>query len=125
MKNKNGYYIFGALLCVAAVCFGGYVIVNHGFPFSWPTWVSYTFCAFYAIYTLMVFLIPNWKNCSPAAAIILAMDFIALGLIVLSIAYRKLSGTNWYLPAALFLGAAGNFANAYFSLKKKKTDSAE
>lgn len=87
--------------------------------FPWSNRVSFTIYVLYAVYTILVFIMPRFKGASLAACGILAVQFIALSFIVLSIGWRFKTGeTNWYLPIGLGLTCAANFAG--IALRKRK-----
>lgn len=119
MKNK--YTIAGILLSLLGIGFIAFALTNPQLSFPWPNWVSYTFYAFYVIYTILIFCMPKMKNADFGTCVILAVEFIALGFIVLSIGLRHNSGEgNWYLPAGLLLTSFASFANLYRTNKKKQ-----
>lgn len=65
-------------------------------------------------YTVIIFGMSKYKDASLGVCVILAIQFIAFGLIMISIGKQLSIGeTNWYLPAGLFLTCAANFANLY------------
>lgn len=69
---------------------------------------------------------PKIKDASLGVCAILAMQFIAFGLIMISVGMQFAIGdTNWYLPAGLFLTCAANFANLYRVRKNKAGVSVE
>ena len=117
MKNK--YTIAGIILAVLGIGFIIFAIKNPQLSFPWPNWVTYTLYVFYAMYVVFIFCMPKIKDASPALCLILAMQFIALGCIIISIGVRSENGgQNWYLPAGISLTCIANFLNVY--LKKKK-----
>ena len=119
MKNKKLYYILGGVLCLLAAAFVAVALTHPELAFPWPNWVSYTMFALYGIYTVLVFCMPKFKGASLAACAILAVQFLALAFIVLSIGSHFSTGrTNWYLPIGLALTCAANFTN--LALQKKK-----
>lgn len=123
MKNKKPYYILGGILCLFAVVFVIVALTNPQLSFPWPNWVSYTMFALYVIYTVLVFLVPRFKGASLAACGILAIQFVALSLIVLSIGSHFTTGeTNWYLPTGLGLTCFANLTHLAIMKKKSKTE---
>ena len=122
MKNKKPYYILGTILCLLAAVFIIVALTHPECSFPWPNWVSCTMYGLYAAYTVLVFLMPRFKGVSLAACAILAVQFIALSFIVLSIGCHFTTGkTNWYLPIGLGLTCAANFANLALQKKRGKT----
>ena len=121
--NKRYYTIAGIILCVLAAVFMVVAVTHPEFSFPWSNWVSYTMYALYAIYTVLIFCMPKMKGASLASCIILAFQFLALDLIVLSIGIRETSSKlSWYLPAGLFLSCFANFASLYINNKRKKKE---
>jgi len=120
MKNK--YTIFGSILTVLGLVFIACALANPQLSFSWPNWVTYTIYGFYITYTILVFCMPRLKNASIAGCIILAFEFVALGLIMISISVRNTPDDyNWYLPVGCLISALSQFANL-FVIKKRKKD---
>lgn len=123
MKNSKKYYIAGTILCLIAASFLVSIFTHPELTFSWHSWVSYVLFALYAIYTIIIFCMPKYKDASIGVCVILAMLFIAFGLITISIGRQfSIGEANWYLPAGLFLTAAANFANHYRVRKNKGED---
>lgn len=121
MKNKKPYYVLGIILCLLAAVFVAAVLTHPELSFPWPNGVSYTMYALYGIYTVIVFLIPKFKGASLAACGILAVQFIALAFLALSIGTRNTpNDNNWYLTIALGLTCAANFTNLAIQKKKEK-----
>lgn len=124
MTNRRIYYTLGTILCLIAASFLVSAFTRPELSFPWPAWVSYVLYAIYAIYTVIIFCMPKLKDASPVVCGILAMQFIAFGLIMISIGRQfSIGETNWYLPAGLFLTAAANFANLYRVRRNKEKDS--
>jgi len=125
MKNK--YTVFGIILIILGLAFIAVALANPQLSFPWPSWISYTLYGFYAIYTVLVFCMPKMKNPSIAGCVILAFQFAALGLIVISVGIRNTPDDyNWYLPAALGISVLAQFANLFVTKKiKKKTEETE
>lgn len=114
MTNRRTYYIAGTILCIIAATFLGSVFTHPELTVPWPTWVNYILFVLYAVYTIIIFWMPKYKEASWIVCAILAMQFIALGLIMISIgSHFEMGETNWYLPAGLFLTCIANFANLY------------
>lgn len=121
MKHK--YTIFGMILAVAGLAFLVIALTNPQLSFPWPNWVSYTFYGFYVMYTVLIFCMPKLKNASVAGCIIIAFEFFALGLIILSISTRNTANDwNWYLPVGLCISALAQFANLYVVKRRKKNN---
>lgn len=119
MKNK--YTVFGIILSVLGLAFIVVALTNPQLSFPWPNWVSYTLYGFYAIYTILVFCMPKLKNSSIAGCIFLAFQFVALGLIAISVGMRNTPDDyNWYLPAGLGISVLTQFANLYATKKRKR-----
>lgn len=120
MNGNKKFYILGGILILIAVGFTAFALTHPEMSFPWANWVSYAFYGLYAIFTILIFCMPKFKNPSLASCGILAIQFIALAMIVFSIALHKETGsTNWYLPAGLFLTCIGNFANLFLNKKKE------
>ena len=123
MKNKKVYYIAGAVLVLIAAAFIAFALKHPELSFPWPNWVSCVLYALYGIYTLLIFLMPCFKNASIWACLIVAVDFIALSLIAI---FAGLHGTehesSMYLIVGLLLTAWANFANIAMQNKQKKQD---
>ncbi len=118
MKNK--YMILGIILSVLGVAFVTVALANPQMSFPWSNWVSYTLYGFYAIYTVLVFCMPKMKNPSIAGCGILAFQFVALGLIVISVGIRNTPDDyNWYLPAGLGISVLSQLVNLYVTKKRK------
>ena len=119
MKHKNGYYIFGGILCLLAAVFVVIAVTHPELSFPWPNWVSYVMYALYGIYTVLIFCMPHFKDANLGACAILAVQFLALAFIVLSIGTHFSTGSsNWYLPIGLGLTCIANFTN--LALQKRK-----
>lgn len=113
----------GTILCLIAASFLVSAFTRPELSFPWPAWVSYVLYAIYAVYTVIIFCMPKLKEASLVVCGILAMQFIAFGLIMISIGRQfSIGETNWYLPAGLFLTAAANFANLYRVRRDKEKD---
>jgi len=124
MKNK--YTVFGIILSILGLAFVTVALANPQMSFPWPNWVSYTLYGFYTIYTVLVFCMPKMKNPSVVGCIILAFQFAALGLIVISVGIRNTPDDyNWYLPVALGISALSQFASLYVTKKRKKKNEHE
>jgi len=124
MKNK--YTVFGIILSILGLAFVTIVLTNPQLSFPWPNWVTYTLYGFYAIYTVLVFCMPKMKNPSITGCIIIAFQFVALGLIVISIGMRNTPDDyNWYLPVGLGISVITQFANLYVTKKRKKKNEYE
>ena len=122
MKIKEPYYILGGILCLLAAAFVIIALTHPELSFPWPNWVSYTIYVLYAIYTILVFLMPRFKGTSLAACAILAVQFIALSFVVLSIGCHFTTGeTNWYLPIGLGLTCVANFTVLSLQKRRDKT----
>jgi len=120
---KNRFTIMGLVLTAIGIVFIVFALANPQLSFPWPNGVTYAFYGFYVTYTILIFCMPRIKNASIATCVILAFEFVALGLIVLSIGVRKTPNDyNWYLPAGLFISALSNFANLYISKKRRKNE---
>lgn len=120
MKNENVYYALGGALCLLALIYIAIALTHPELSFPWPNWVNYAIYALYGIYTVLTFCMPKFKGASLAACGILAVQFIALALIVLSIGSHFAAGeSNWYLPMGLGLTCAANFTN--LALQKKQS----
>lgn len=127
-SNSKGYYIYGGLLLVAAAGFAAYALGHPEASFPWPRTYTYILYGLYAAYTVLVFAMPKMKGCAPIPCALLGAQFLALGLIVLSVATRNNPNeANWYLPAGLVLTCAANFANLAYQrrLKLRNTDKDE
>ena len=121
MTNRRIYYTAGTVLCLIAASFLVSIFTRPELTLLWPAWVSYVLFALYAIYTVIIFCMPIYKDASLGVCVILAMQLIALGLIMISIGCQlDIGETNWYLPAGLFLTAAANFANLYRVRRNKE-----
>lgn len=121
MKNTKLYYMLGGVLCLIAAVFAAAALRHPEFAFPWPNWVSYTMYALYGSYTILVLCMPKFRGVSLAACGILAVQFIALALLALSIGSRNTpNDNNWYLTAALGLTCGANFANLVLQKKHKK-----
>lgn len=122
MKNKKPYYILGTILCLLAAVFVIIALTHPELSFPWPNWVSCTMYGLYVIYTILVFLMPSLKGASLTTCAILAVQFIALSFIVLSIGCHFTTGeTNWYLPMGLALTCVANFTNLALQKRRGKT----
>ena len=121
MKNKKAYYILGGVLCLLAAAFVAFALAHPEFSFPWPNWVSYTIFTLYGIYTILIFCMPKFRGSSLAACGIVAVQFVALACIALSIESHFTTGeANWYLPVGLGLTCAANFANIAMQRKGAK-----
>ena len=119
--HSKAYYWAGTLLCVLAVGFLVFALGHPELSFIWPNWVSGFIAVLYAIYTVLIFCMPHLKGASVLSCVILAVQFIALSLLAISVGVRKSpADSNWYLPAALLLTCAANFANLYVAKKQNK-----
>ena len=120
MTSKKVYYVLGSVLCLLAAAFFVFALTHPELSFPWPNWVSYTMYVLYGIYTVLIFCMPKFKGASLAACGIVAVQFIALSFLALSIGMRNTPGdSNWYLTAGLGLTCAANFTN--LSLQKRNT----
>lgn len=120
MKNK--YTIGGIILTAAGLAFIGYALANPQLSFPWSNTVTYILYAYYIVYTVLVFCMPKLKNVNSASCITLAFQFIALGLITISIGmpYSVNRRNNWYLSTGLCISALAQFANVYFFRRQEK-----
>ncbi len=122
MNNKK-YYILGGILCLIAVIFAAAALTNPQLSFPWKNQVSYFIYALYAIYTVLVFLMPKFKNPSLAVCGVVAADFISLALIAIYFGTRNTPNeSTLYLITALSLSltTAANFANIAIQKRKNK-----
>lgn len=107
------------ILCLLVLVYIAIALTHPERSFPWPNWVSCTMYALYGIYTVFMFCMPKFKGASLAACGILAVQFIALAFIVLSIDSHLAAGeSNWYLPIGLGLTCAANFTS--LALQKKQ-----
>ena len=120
MKSKKFYYVFGGFLCLLAAVFFVVALTHPELSLPWANWVNYTIYALYGIYTVLIFCMPKFKGAGIAACGILAVEFIALAFIVLSIGIHfETHQTNWYLPIGLGLTCVANFTNLAIQKKKR------
>jgi len=125
-KMKNKYTIFGIILIILGLAFIAVALANPQLSFPWSNWVSYTLYGFYAIYTILVFCMSKMKNPSIAGCVILAFQFAALGLVIISVGIRNTPDDyNWYLPVGLGISVLTQFANLYVTKKRKKKNEHE
>ena len=118
MKNKS-FYIAGGILCLIAVIFAAVAFTHPELSFPWKNWVSYTLYALYAVYTSLVFCMPKFKAPSLVACGIVAVEFIALALIVIYIGTRGTPNeSGLYLLLGLLLTFFGNLT--YLIMQKMK-----
>ncbi len=118
---KNRYAIFGIILVALGLIFIAIALTNPQMSFPWSNWVSYTLYGFYIVYTVLVFCMPRLEHASIIGCVILALEFIALGLIVISIGVRTTPNDyNWYLPAGLSISAFAQFLNLFLVKRRKK-----
>ena len=119
IKNNKKYYISGGILCLIAVIFSAVALTHPELSFPWPNPVSYIIYALYAIYTVLVFFMPKFKNPSLAVCGIVGADFVSLSLIAIYFGTRNTPHeSSLYLIFGLALVCAANFAN--IALQKKR-----
>lgn len=96
MKNNRIYYTAGIILCLIVASFLVSVFTRSELTFPWLAWVSCVLLALYAIYTAIIFYMLRYKEASLVVCGILAMQFIAFGLIMIFIGSRlEIGEANW------------------------------
>lgn len=101
INSRKAYTAAGIVLVLIGAIFFIFALNHPEMSFGWPNAVTYTVYILYAVYTVIIFMMPKLKRAGLSACIKLAALFAAIVLIVMSICARNTSDSgNWYLAAA-------------------------